>query len=180
MMSQAWRRASLAVHVATSVGWLGVAAAYLALNVPALASDDETTVRAAYLMMEQVAYYAVTPLAVLSLVTGVLQALGTPWGLLRHYWVVISLLITAFANLVLLLHLPAVAGVGHAAREPATDVFRLGGDVFHAAAGLALLLVPLVLNIYKPRGLTRRGWRAQQRHRETTSPAAAAQAPTNP
>jgi len=42
----------------------------------------------------------------------------------------------------------------------------LEGDLFHSVRGLAVLLVPLVLNIYKPRGLTRYGWRAQQRQRD--------------
>ena len=162
MMSPGLRRAALTVHVACSVGWLGAALAYVVLNVPALASSDEATVRAAYLMMEPVAWYAVTPLAVASLVTGVIQSLGSPWGLLRHYWVLISLVTTAFANLVLLLHLPAVSKLADRAAAPGTDVFGLGGDLAHSVGGLLLLLVPLILNIYKPRGLTRRGWRAQR------------------
>ena len=90
----------------------------------------------------------------------VLQSLGTAWGLLRHYWVLISLGITAFANLILVLHLAAVSESADRAAAPGTDVFALGGDLAHSLGGL--LLVPLVLNIYKPRGLTRRGWRAQQ------------------
>jgi hypothetical protein len=167
MMSPGLRRAALTVHVGCSVGWLGAALAYVALNVPALASADEATVRAAYLMMEPVAWYAVTPLAVASLVTGVIQSLGTPWGLLRHYWVLISLMVTAFANLILLLHLPAISALADRAAAPDTDVFALGGDLAHSVGGLLLLLVPLVLNIYKPRGLTRRGWRAQQQRSET-------------
>ena len=163
-MSPGLRRAALTVHVACSVGWLGAALAYVALNVPALSSSDEATVRAAYLMMEPVAWYAVTPLAVASLLTGVLQSVGTPWGLLRHYWVLISFVITLFANLFLLMHLPAVSALGDQAADPKTDVFALGGDLPHAVGGLLLLIVPLVLNSYKPRGLTRRGWRAQRRN----------------
>jgi hypothetical protein len=37
----------------------------------------------------------------------------------------------------------------------------LNGDLFHSVGGLLVLLIPLVLNIYKPRGLTRYGWRRQ-------------------
>ena len=144
------------------MGWLGAALAYVALNVPALTATDEATVRAAYLMMEPVVRYAVTPLAVACLLTGIIQSLGTPWGLLRNYWVIISLGITAFANVVLVLHLPAVSELAHSAAKPSTDVFALGGDLAHSLGGLLLLLVPLVLNIYKPRGLTRHGWRAQR------------------
>jgi hypothetical protein len=143
--------------------------AYVALNVPALFSADEAMVRAAYLMMEPVARYAVTPLAVASLVTGIIQSLGTAWGLLRHYWVLSSLTITAFANVILLLHLPAVSRLADEAAAPGSDVFALGGDLVHSAGGALLLLVPLVLNIYKPRGVTRRGWRGQRERPEALS-----------
>ena len=98
MMSPPVRKLMLTVHVTSSVGWLGAIAAYLALNVPALASKDEQTIRAAYLMMEPVMRYALIPLAATSLVTGIIQALGSPWGLLRHYWVTISLTLTTFAS----------------------------------------------------------------------------------
>ncbi|WP_202619177.1 DUF2269 domain-containing protein [Ornithinimicrobium cavernae] len=153
----------LTVHIAASVGWMGAIVAYVALNVPALTSPHPASVRAAHLMMEPVALYAVTPLAIVSLLTGVALALGTVWGLFRHYWVVISLVITVFATTILLLHLPTVSALADRAADPRSDVAGLTGDMFHAVAGLAVLMIPLVLNIYKPRGLTRYGWRAQQR-----------------
>jgi hypothetical protein len=169
MMSPPVRKLMLTVHVTSSVGWLGAIAAYLALNVPALASNDEQTVRAAYLMMEQVMRYALIPLAAASLATGIIQALGSPWGLLRHYWVTISLTLTTFAFVILVLHLPAVEDLAAKAADPAADVDELGGDLFHSVGGLVVLLVPLVLNIYKPRGLTRYGWRQAQRRNASAS-----------
>ena len=90
---------------------------------------------------------------------GIVQALGSPWGLFRHYWVTISLVVTSFAFVILVLHLPAVEGLAAAAADPSSDVNALGGDLFHSVGGLVVLTVPLVLNIYKPRGLTRYGWR---------------------
>lgn len=169
MMTPKWRKAMLTLHVGTSVGWLGAILAYIALNLPILLSKDEQEVRAAYLMMEPVAQYVIAPLAIASLLTGVVQALGTPWGLFRHYWVVISLLITAVATVVLLLHLPTVAAMSqHAASGP---VQGMGGDVVHPVLGLLLLLIPLCLNIFKPKGLTRHGWRSQQTGRPTRTSA---------
>ncbi|MPZ60264.1 MAG: DUF2269 domain-containing protein [Propionibacteriales bacterium] len=155
------RKFALTVHVMTSVGWLGAIAAYLALHVPALTSQDPETVRAAYLMMEPVARFAIVPLALASLLTGIVQALGTPWGLFRHYWVVISLLLTLFATVILVSHLPAIGEMADAAADPDVDPSALSGDLFHSVGGLLVLLGPLVLNIYKPRGLTRYGWRKQ-------------------
>jgi hypothetical protein len=165
-MSPPVRKAMLAVHIASSVGWLGAIAAYIALNVPVIAGADEQLVRAAHLMMQPVAWYAVVPLAVTSLVTGIVQSLGTPWGLFRHYWVLISLFVTVFATVILLLHLAAVDSLAARAADPSTDVGTLNGDLFHSVGGLVVLLVPLVLNLYKPRGLTRHGWRKLQEQQD--------------
>jgi hypothetical protein len=159
------RKAMLAVHVAASVGWLGAIAAYIALNVPVITGADEELVRAAHLMMKPVAWYAVVPLALTSLVTGIVQSLGTPWGLFRHYWVLISLFVTLFATVILLLHLSDVDALAARSADPSTDPDDLNGDLFHSVGGLVVLLVPLVLNLYKPRGLTRYGWRKQHEQR---------------
>jgi hypothetical protein len=169
MMSPGIRKAMLTVHVTSSVGWLGAIAAYIALNVPALASDDEQAVRAAYLMMDVVMRYTLVPLAAASLATGIVQALGTPWGLFRHYWVTISLALTTFAFVILVLHLSAVEDMASVAADPQADVTHLGGDLFHSIGGLVVLLVPLTLNIYKPRGLTGYGWRRSQKRRMNLS-----------
>lgn len=169
MMSPGIRKLMLTVHVTSSVGWLGAIAAYIALNVPALAGDDEQTVRAAYLMMDVVMGYALLPLALASLVTGIVQALGSPWGLFRHYWVTISLALTTFAFAILVLHLPAVEDSAAVAADPQADVTHLGGDLFHSVGGLVVLLVPLALNMYKPRGMTRYGWRRTQEQRVKAS-----------
>jgi hypothetical protein len=159
------RKAMLAVHVAASVGWLGAIAAYIALNVPIVTGADEQLVRAAHLMMKPMAWYAVVPLALTSLVTGIVQSLGTPWGLFRHYWVLISLVMTMFATVILLLHMRDVDELAARAADPSSDPGSLNGDLFHSVGGLVVLLVPLVLNLYKPRGVTRYGWRKQQEQR---------------
>lgn len=168
MMSPGLRKLMLTVHVAGSVGWLGAVAAYIALNVPALVSNDDQSVRAAYLMMDVVMRYALIPLAALTLATGIVQALGTPWGLFRHYWVTISLALTIFAFVILVLHVPAVESMAAVAADPDADVSHLGGDLFHSVGGLVVLLVPLALNIVKPRGMTRYGWR-RTRHRRVVA-----------
>lgn len=160
-MSPRLRKGMLALHIGTSVGWLGAIAAYIALNAPVIIGADEQLVRASHMMMRPVLLYAVIPLALTSLLTGVIQSLGTRWGLFRHYWVVISLVLTVFATAILLLHVPAVDGLAARAAEGDADPSALNGDLFHSVGGLLLLLVPLVLNLYKPKGMTRYGWRKQ-------------------
>ncbi|MEX1022335.1 MAG: DUF2269 family protein, partial [Dehalococcoidia bacterium] len=154
-MNPAGRRLVLATHLASSVGWIGAALGYLALGITAAATEDVETMRAAWIGMDLIGWLVIVPLAITALLTGIVIALGTPWGLFRHYWVVISLALTAFSVAILILHMPAVRSQADAAREAAPDhVLMLGGDVLHPAVGLAVLFVVMVLNIYKPRGMT--------------------------
>ena len=44
----------------------------------------------------------------LALVTGLVIAIGTPWGLVRHYWVLIAFGLTSFALVILILHMSTV------------------------------------------------------------------------
>lgn len=41
--------------------------------------------------------------------------------------------------------------------------------MLHSVAGVLLLLAAAALSFYKPRGVTRRGWRWQQRQRREAS-----------
>src|ERR1700704_845733 len=103
------RKFALTAHVTSSVGLLGSIAAFLALAISGLTSQDIKMVRAAYLAMELIARFVIVPLAFASLLTGLIQSLGTPWGLFRHYWVVVKLLLTVFATVVLLVRMELMA-----------------------------------------------------------------------
>ena len=158
------RKLVLSAHLTFSIGWIGTVVAYLALGVLAVNSSDTANVRGAWMAMELIGWYVIVPLAVASLLTGVVMALGTKWGLFRHYWVSISFFLTLFATMVLILHMPSVSSTAQtAARTAEGEVLEsLGGDLHHPAVGLVILLVVQVLNLYKPKGLTRYGWRKQQ------------------
>jgi hypothetical protein len=163
-MSPRVRKFVLSVHLACSVGWIGAAVAYVALGVAAATSHDVLTVRGAWIALEVTGWWAIVPLAIAALLTGVVISLGTSWGLFRHYWVMFSFVLTVAATLVLLLHMPSVSSL--AARVRQTDyLVGLGGDLFHPAVGLLVLFTILGLNVYKPRGLTPYGWRRQQQER---------------
>ena len=163
-MTPPMRKLVLAVHLAFSVGWIGAVVAYLALAVAAETSSKSATVGGAWVAMEVVGWYAVVPLAVGALVTGVAVALGTRWGLFRHWWVIFSLVLTTFSLVVLLQHMPTVSSIADEARQAdALRVDALGGEIPHPAIGLGVLLVVLVLNVYKPRGMTGYGRRALAR-----------------
>ncbi len=164
------RKAVLTVHVTCSLGWVGAAAAYLVLGVVAATSDEPLSIRACWIAMDLIGWYAVAPAAIASLITGIGISVITPWGLFRHYWVVIALVLTSFATVILLLHLPGVTATAERARTADDAVLQgLGGDVLHPALGLVVLLVVAVLNMYKPRGLTPHGLRRQRRRRPADS-----------
>ena len=167
-LSPPLRRAALAVHLAVSVGWIGAVGAYLALDVAASTSGDAATLRAAYLGMGLIAGSVIVPLASATLVTGVIISLGTRWGLVRHWWVLVSLALTVFAAVVLLVETGTIAAYAALAADPATTeagLRALGSTLFHSIGGSVVLLAVLVLNVYKPEGQTPYGWRKQQEER---------------
>jgi hypothetical protein len=170
-MTPGLRKFVLTAHVTSSVGWLGAVVAYLALAVAALTSQDARTVRAAWIAMELTGSFVIVPLALASLLIGLVNALGTPWGLFRHYWVLVKFLLTVFATIILLLHMPTVSYfAGEAAETDSANVFGLRGELIHAGGGLLVLLVTTTLAVYKPRGMTRYGWRKQQEQRTVSQP----------
>jgi len=160
MMKPPLRKFALAAHLTFSVGWIGAVLVYLALGVTAVRSADIQTVRAAWTAMNLTGWYVIVPLALTSLLTGLVMSLGTKWGLFRHYWVLISLVLTVFCTVILILHMPTVtASAALAQNARGANLAGLGGDLFHPGVGLVVLLAIQTLNVYKPKGMTRYGWR---------------------
>lgn len=160
------RKFALTAHVTSSVGWLGAVAGFLALAIAGLTSQDAQMVRAAYLAMELIASFVIVPLSLASLFSGLAQSLGTRWGLFRHYWVLIKLLITILSIIILLVHMQPIsfmAGVAAETTLSSADLRQLRIQlVADAGAALLVLLVATMLGVYKPRGLTPYGWRKQR------------------
>ena len=163
MMSPGIRKLTLTAHVASSVGWLGAVGAFLALALFGLTNADAERVRAAYISMEALGWLVIVPLCFASLVTGTVQGLGTTWGLFRHYWVLIKLLITLLATAILLLHMRPIGQLADVAMETTLAAADLRGlriqVMVDALLALLALLLATTLSVYKPRGLTRYGWR---------------------
>ena len=173
-MTPSLRRFALTAHITSSVGWLGAVGAFLVLAVAGLTSQDVQTVRAAYLGMEMIAWYVIVPLAFASLLTGLVQSLGTKWGLFRNYWVVVKFVLTILATVVLLLQTGSISYLADLAAETTlsrTDLREARISlVAHAGGGLLVLLVPMVLSVYKPRGVTPYGRRKQNEQGRVSQP----------
>jgi hypothetical protein len=158
MMNPGMRKMALCAHIAASVGWIGAVLAFLALAIAGLMSVDAEKARAAYVCMDLIGWCVLVPLSLASLVTGLVQATGTKWGLFQHYWVVVKLAITVVATIVLLLHMQPIGHVAAAAAKGALSAGDLRGLriqlVANAGAAAVVLLVALGLAVFKPRGLT--------------------------
>jgi hypothetical protein len=169
-MAPGLRKLVLTTHIVASVGWLGAVACFLALAFAGLTRQEPELVRAAYLAAELTTWWVIVPLCLTSLLTGIIQALGTTWGLFRHYWVLTKLVLTLLATALLLLHTQPIAYLAEAAARTAlasTELrdlrVRLTGD---AGAALLVLVLATVLSVFKPSGLTRYGWRQKHAPRD--------------
>jgi hypothetical protein len=157
-LSAPWRKLLLTVHVAATVSVLGTDLVLLLLGLGSLSGADPRTIYpAAYL----VAARLVAPLALLSLGTGLLLGVLTPWGLFKYWWVTIKLAITAVLTAVVWFVLVPRLGVA------ADTVTRPGSHLLTSAERLPLVIAPavastllllmVVLAIFKP------GWRLRWR-----------------
>ena len=164
------RKLTITAHVAFSVGWLGAVAAFLALSIAGLTSQDAEVVRGAYLSMNVISRFVIIPMSFGALATGLLQALGTPWGLFRYYWIVTKFGLAIFGTFALLVHQFAVMAVaakrvsGAAAGTLfSADFGPMKAELVRAPSlSILLLLVVTTLGVCKPWGLTRYGRRKQQ------------------
>jgi len=171
-MTPRFNKFALTAHITFSVGWLGAIVAYLALAIGGLTVHDTQMVRAAYLSMELIGWYVIVPFSLAALLTGLVEALGTQWGLLRHYWILVKFLLTIGGTIVLLRHMQAVSRMSGLAAETAlssADFRALRIQlVVHAAGGLLVLLAATTLSVYKPWGMTPYGRRKQRERRKVS------------
>jgi len=162
-MTTRGRKVALTAHVTSSVGWLGAVAGFLALAIAGAASQDARIVPAAYLAMDLTYWYVIVPLGIASLLTGLVSSLGTDWGLFRHYWVLVKLLLTIPLTILLLVHTQPVSYMAREGVQRTLSGDDLGGLriqlAAYAGAALLVLLVATALSVYRPRGMTGYGAR---------------------
>jgi hypothetical protein len=162
-MSPWLRKLALTLHVTLSIGWIGAVAAFLALAIAGLTSAHEQTVRSAYLSMDLIGWRIIVPLCVASLASGLVQAFGTPWGVFRHWWVVLKLSVTVVLTALLMVHMQPTRRLAAVATQSAiigSDLYQLQQQLAtDAAAAIFALLAAVTLAVYKPRGVTPYGAR---------------------
>lgn len=153
------RRALLVVHVAASAGWLGLTLGLLALALTAATTESTPMIEAACRSMKVFTDWLVIPMALLTLLSGLVLSLGTKWGLARHRWVYTKFwltLVTLTASLFALR--PGVNDAVETVSSGASLAQPLD-LVMGPAVSLATYVFMTVISVLKPWGLTRRGRR---------------------
>ncbi|NUT48101.1 MAG: hypothetical protein HOV94_12440 [Saccharothrix sp.] len=125
----------------------------------ARASGDAAVRHTMYTTMHKLVYVAGIPLAALALISGVVLCLRTPWGLWKHLWIKVK---------IVLLFLVIGIGVGAVRQWIRTleDKTAVGADgsglaavQWYQLAGVGVQVTALVvatfLSVYKPSGARR-------------------------
>ena len=151
------RTALLTVHVVSTAAWIGLDVA-LGLLVFVPTAEPEWT--AACYQVLPLLFWPLMIVGVLSLFSGVALGLVTRWGLVRHWWVAIKLVL----NVVLIVLVAVLLGPGldaagefgravAAGEVPAVEVPRL---YMPPIVSTTALIVATALSVAKPRGRLRR------------------------
>jgi len=146
----------LTSHVGVSVGWLGSVVVFLVFAIAGLTSTNTKTIQAAYIAMGMCAWFVIVPASFGALITGIAQALGTQWGLFKHYWVIVKLGLTVIATVILMVHMQPIDYMADFTTRNVISTNDLRGLriqlIADAGAALVVLLGITAISIYKPWG----------------------------
>lgn len=152
-LSRRGRTALLTVHVAVSVGWLGLAGALVVLEVTGLGIGDPRERAGIAAAMAVMVVWVMVPVVFTSLVSGLVLALSTPWGLVRYWWVLIKCAIAGVLTATgLMLMLPRLHQIIAGEGEQVGMETLIGRSI-----ALALLLAATGISVVKPWGKTPHG-----------------------
>jgi hypothetical protein len=138
--------------VITAVGWLGSDLVLLTLAAAGLAGYRPEVV---YPAMGFVGLVLFLPLSFAVWLIGVVNAWTTPWGLLRHWWVIVKLILTT-AMLVAVFFALRPGLESALAEGAALDQQERIGLMFPPVVSTSVLVFATVISTFKPWGRTRR------------------------
>jgi hypothetical protein len=157
-LSPSLRKAVLVLHIVSAISWMGVDIALFVLLMSARTTDDPALVVSGFTAIRMIVPVAVPPLSLSILATGLILGLGSRWGLVRYWWVLIKLLLSLV--MVVLVFVSLVPGVNSIA---ASATATMSADAVRTSLGelpTMLLFPPIVsflmlgtatiLSIFKP------------------------------
>jgi hypothetical protein len=157
-LTPAARNTVLVLHVIMGISWMGVDIALFALLMTARTTHDASLVVSGFNAIGVIVPLAVPPLSLGILGTGLILGLGTRWGLIHYWWVLVKLLLSMIMTaLVYLSLLPAIRGTA------ILSDLTLSADAVRASLGplptmlmfppivsFLMLATATILSIFKP------------------------------
>ena len=150
------RRAILVVHILSAGTWIGVDVLVAVLVLTGWFADDLAVRGLAYQALASFVVWPMLIAGLVSLTSGLLLGLGTRWGVLRYWWVVVKLALNlVLCTLIVVALRPGMPEVGSygaslaAGGQPSQDVSFL---FFPPAVSLSALTLATVLAVFKPWG----------------------------
>src|SRR5918912_1401062 len=156
-MSRRRRKLVLTLHVGSSVGWLGAAIAMTVLLVAGLVTGNPALRHSAFTFMHVYDLAVMIPLGYLALITGVLLSVGTNWGLLKHWWIVVKLVLTVAVLVFAGVFTSGwvLEAVVRTAEDPMADLGTLAAQlVANVVAFNVVFWTNATISMFKPWGLT--------------------------
>lgn len=155
-MKASFRKMMLTTHITFSIGWFGAVAVFLALAITGLSTQNSQTARAACIALKLSTWLVVVPFCIASLITGIIQGLGTKWGLFKHYWIIVKLVLTLAMTILLWLHLEPINYLASVANQTSFSNTEQTNSfiqlISKAGAALLVLIAIITISKYKPWG----------------------------
>jgi hypothetical protein len=155
------RKSILVAHIASAGAWLGIDVVMGVLVFTAMFTSDEGVKALCFRALDVIAVVPLLTMGLLCLVTGVLLGVGSRYGLVRYWWVLIKLILNlVLSSLVLILLAPEISAHAELAQRamPGDAVsLTVGHLVFPPIVSTTALLVAMTLAVFKPWGRVRPG-----------------------
>ena len=154
------RKSLLVTHIVAAGVWIGLDVAMAVLVFTAMGTGDQQTRAASLQALRLVTVWPMTVAGLVSLATGVLLGLGSRYGLVRYWWVLVKLVL----NLVLCTLIVTALRGGVAEAADTGRVLATGADLpwasrdmmFPPIVSTTALLAAFLLSVFKPWGRVRR------------------------
>jgi hypothetical protein len=158
------RKVTLVVHLVSVGAWIGIDVMVAVLVGVGRFADDPVQRGTAY---QALGWFVVWPMLTSGLVclaSGVVLGLGSRWGLVRYWWVLVKLVLNVVLSALVLVALrpgmPDVVEHGRALSAGVASDVDVSFLVFPPTVSLTALVLATALAVFKPWGRVRRGHRA--------------------
>lgn len=165
-LSPGKRKLWVMLHVGLSVSWLGIAVSMVVLSAVGYTTENAGLRHGAYELMHVFDLFIVIPTMMLSILTGLVVSLGSKWGLVKHWWVLLKLVIALSIPAVAIVESQWVQELAARTADPAAEPGGTGLTLLICMIAFsAALWTATYLSVFKPGGKTRWGKKNTERER---------------